>query len=225
MQTWALHYMNARGTLDSYKERVDQAFRSVARLVEPITSPIALDIVVQAIPGGAIPDIGHVGYCSRPGLILLILDPDNPNLANHMGESLERMIAHELHHAMRWDSVGHGKTLGEALVMEGLAGRFVLELYGGCGEPWELELPRSSLKRFAAAALPQLHSTQYDHGKWFFGDKPYPRWVGYSLGWHLVGDYLQARPGARASASVATPAVAFYPCLEALAKQAAFSRR
>ena len=216
MDTWSVHYLNARGALDPFKDRIDAALREVSRRVVPVTDPVVLDIVIQAIPNGGIPDIGHAGKCACPGNISFTFDPGNPNLDSHMGEPLERMIAHELHHALRWDSVGYDRTLGAALVMEGLAGRFVQELYGNDGELWEQELPREDLNFYAENALPLIDSTEYDHGKWFYGKKPYPRWVGYALGWHVVGDYLQAHPDAKSSSSIATPSDAFFPYLDAL---------
>ena len=57
---------------------------------------------------------------------------------------------------------GYDRTLGEALVSEGLAGHFVQRLFGNPPEPWE-------------------HAV---------GVGEYPRWLGYTLGYAIVGKWL-----------------------------------
>ncbi|MGI9506334.1 MAG: DUF2268 domain-containing putative Zn-dependent protease, partial [Geminicoccaceae bacterium] len=145
VSSWSLHYLNARGAMSPFKDRVEQACRKVARKADEIDRNIVLDIVVQAIPGHGIPQIGHVGHSLSPGIVTLTLDPANPHLEANLGEVLGRVIAHELHHALRWDEVGYGRTLGEAIVTEGLAGRFVQELFGYDGEIWERAISRDEL--------------------------------------------------------------------------------
>lgn len=71
---------------------------------------VALDIAVEAARDGGTPEIGHCGFAPLSGIFRLILDPDNPNLEQHMGESLERMIAHEKYHALRWDAQGNSSA-------------------------------------------------------------------------------------------------------------------
>jgi len=217
MDTWTIHYLNSRGALDQYTERIDSAFRGLARRAEQVAKPIVLDIVVRALRNGVIPEIGHVGFAPGIGVLELTIDPDNPNLANHMGEPLERMMAHELHHAMRWETVGYGTTLGEVLISEGLAGRFAQELYGGEGELWERAASREHLGAIAERAAVHANDTDYDHATWFFGSGELPRWVGYTLGWEIVGDYLRNHPGLTASGLAGTPADRILPSLRVFA--------
>lgn len=98
--------------------------------------------------------------------------------------------------------------MGEACVSEGLAGHFVLELFGGEPELWEC-----INAELIHAYLPQLHQdwlcTDYDHSKWFYGASDMPRWLGYTLGFNLVASYLAARPERRASQLAYTKADAF----------------
>lgn len=218
MKTWSVHYLNARGALEPLKERIHEALSEVATRADRVAEPLVLDIVIQSVAKGGIPEIGHVGHAPRPGVLMLTFDPDNPNLLNNMGESLERMIAHELHHVMRWDTVGYGRTLGEALISEGLAGRFAQELYGNDGEIWETAIEHEDLTGYAKMAVREADKVDYDHSAWFFGRGDLPRWVGYSLGWEVVGHYLRNTPDARPSALAATPAEQFRPSLRAFAK-------
>ena len=221
MPPWTMHHLDARGALGPYRAAVERALAQVGERVAAVCDPPVLDVVVQAVPGGlVIPELGHVGFSPRPGVVFLTLDPDSPNLPASLGEPLERMLAHEMHHALRWDRVGYGRTLGEALASEGLAGRFVEELYASPPEPWERAVPRDGLAEHARAAEAAFEDAGYGHAEWFFGGGGRPRWVGYTLGWELVGAYLAAHPGARPSRLAGEPAAVFRPSLARLAEDA-----
>jgi hypothetical protein len=108
------------------------------------------------------------------------------------GGDLRRTVAHEVHHCLRMAGPGYGWTLGEALVSEGLAGRFVSRLFGSPSESWECAVSDEERR----ANLPDnttLLSTGHDHLAWFFGfGGCHPRWLGYTLGYRIVGDWLDA---------------------------------
>lgn len=88
---------------------------------------------------------------------------------------------------------GYGWMLGEALVSEGLAGQFVSRLFNSPSEPWECAVTDEVLE----ANLPDnatLLGNGHDHRAWFFGfGGRYPRWLGYTLGYRIVGDWLETR--------------------------------
>lgn len=218
MPPWTVHHLDARGMVAPHRPAVERALARVGERLAGVCEPPALDVVVQAVPGGpVIPERGHVGFSPRPGAVFLTLDPGSPHLPASLGEPLERTIAHEVHHALRWDRVGYGRTLGEALVSEGLAGRFVEELFGPPPEPWERAVPRGELASHAQDAAAAFEEAGYGHPEWFFGAGARPRWVGYALGWELVGAYLAAHPEARPSRLAGEPAAAFRPLLAGLA--------
>ena len=214
--TWDVHFMNARGRLSPYTDRIAEAIVEVARRSNEIVPEIALDIEIEAAQYGGIPETGHSGYVPRPGLMRLMFDPTNEHLKKNMGEPLERMIAHELHHALRWDTVGYGTTLLGALASEGLCGRFAQELYGNEPEIWERGIEVTDVKFFAREAVIYADSEKYNHQKWFFGSGDLPRWVGYTLGYHMVGracELMSRKP----SDLIATPESEFKPALRDLA--------
>ena len=77
---------------------------------------------------------------------------------------------------------------------EGLAGQFVTRLFGTSPEPWEraVEAP-IALSFFPAADV--MASTTYDHRAWFFGvGGQFPRWLGYTLGYMIVGRWVETVP-------------------------------
>ncbi|KQO69147.1 hypothetical protein ASF22_18455 [Methylobacterium sp. Leaf87] len=204
---WQLHWLEASGDLGPWRNivagEVEIARRAVARVL-PVPP---LDILVQRLPGEVIPETGTTGQAIRPGLFSLTIDPDNPNFAPALRDGdLRRTVAHEAHHCMRMAGPGYGWTLGEALVSEGLAGQFVSHLFNSPPEPWECAVTDEVL----AANLPDnatLGSNGHDHRAWFFGfGGRYPRWLGYTLGYRIVGDWLEAGADLSGAAWINVPA-------------------
>lgn len=204
---WRLHWLEASGDLGPWRttitEEVEVARKAVARIL-PVRP---LDILVQRLPGAVIPETGTTGQAMHGSLFSLTIDPDNPNFARALRDGdLRRTVAHEAHHCMRMSGPGYGWTLGEALVSEGLAGQFVSHLFGSPPEPWE----RAVTDEVLAANLPDnatLVGNGHDHRAWFYGfGGRYPRWLGYTLGYRIVGDWLEATADLSGDAWVNVPA-------------------
>jgi uncharacterized protein YjaZ len=215
MPKMTLHIINARLQLTSsiaewLSERLDDAFAVSARQLPLLDT----DVILKA-GKAVIQEKGHLGYAPERGVVYVTVDPENPILRTNPSRSLERMLAHELHHSSRWDGPGYGKTLGEALVSEGLAGHFAQEAYGGEREPWE-QLPARTLRPYVSKAQAAWQSADYNHAEWFFGSQEFPAWVGYSLGYELAGCYLAAHGDARASTLVHAEAADFRTFLDAV---------
>lgn len=131
--------------------------------------PPRLDVLVQRLAGATISEIGTVGHADRKSLFVLTLDPDNPNFERCLDDgALRRQVAHEVHHCLRMAAIGYGPTLGDALVSEGLAGRFVGHLSGSDAEPWEraVDDEATRMHRPNAGALASPNS---DHAGRFLG--------------------------------------------------------
>lgn len=207
--TWIVYIANAQGQLDGLVEPIRDAIESTRKRCETVLDPLAIDVIVQVWPGRVIPERGYVGYAPTGTMMHLTFDPSNRNLLHCLGETLERTVAHEFHHVCRWRGPGYGRTLGEALVSEGLAGQFAAQLYGEQPEPWEDALSDEDLADLAVIAHARWTMTDYDHTQWFFGREGYPRWAGYTLGYRLVGNFLAAHPGETPASLVAEPAASF----------------
>ena len=202
-----LHLLNARGTLTPYGEWLHASLTQTYALANEVVPLPPVDVVVKA-GTYVIPEKGHMGYCPEPGLVYVTVNPDNPAFHKNEDHSLERMFAHELHHAARWAGPGYGATLGEAVVSEGLAGHFALELFKGKPEPWEC-LSADVIQPHLRQLREHWHRTDYDHSAWFYGTGSLPRWLGYTAGFNLVSGYLAAVPHQRASTLAAAEAEAF----------------
>ena len=211
MADWQLHWLEAEGSLAPWRARIEEEVAAAHRAVARLLQPPRLDVLVQRLRGAAIPELGLVGHAYRRSLFSLTLDPDNPNFAAALhGDTLRRHVAHEVHHCLRMGGPGYGRTLGEALVSEGLAGHFSQECFGGAPEIWETALDVVGLRVLAPQAKAALARADYGHDAWFFGrgEGAPPRWAGYTLGFALVCAYLTADPDARPSALAGAPAAA-----------------
>ena len=202
--------------LDAYQEIPLRLFASIQRELQSalprVTSllPIGqVDVVVAfAFPQWVIPEYGLMGWSHGKGRITIAIDPSSPHIDEpQRAERLLGLLAHELHHVMRMRGPGYGRTLGEALVSEGLAQRFEVE--AGAPPPlYAVSLDAAALTRAGARAREQIDSVDYDHNAWFAGrpgDPAWPPYAGYSLGFALVGDWL-ARNDTSAAAAATVPA-------------------
>jgi uncharacterized protein YjaZ len=166
-----------------------------------------VDVVVgYSDPFWTIPAYGIGGFSHGKGRISITLAPQHPRFADpEQRERLAAVLAHELHHIARARSAGYGSTLGEALVSEGLAQCFEVEI--GCPPPpYAVALCGDALSKFAARAREEAAAKDYDHGAWFYGrrgDANFPKDGGYSLGYALVKAWLaETKTTASASADV-----------------------
>jgi hypothetical protein len=89
-----------------------------------------VDVVFQDYPLAAIPSLGMGGFAPTGHLVQLSFDPGAEDFEELIVAHLPRTLAHELHHCARWRGPGYGRSLGDALVSEGLADHFDLEVNG-----------------------------------------------------------------------------------------------
>ena len=179
--------------------------RAVARVVDRFDVPLTA-LTVRVRPRAAIPEIGVGGFTSLgTGDVTISVDPRRPDLDEGLQLWLPRTVAHELHHAERIvDGPGYGETLTEAIVTEGLADAFTVEVIPETpAAPWTRALGPGEVCRWWARAQT---IGRYDHARWFFGSGEVPRWTGYSIGFSLVRAYLRRHPSATAADLAAVPA-------------------
>lgn len=182
--------------------------RAITRIAEELELPATL-VRVGVDPERAIPERGDGGFTSPgDGTITISLDPSFHNFEGTLTESLPLTLAHELHHAARiLDGPGYGSTLQEALVAEGLADSFSLQVWPESPlPPWVRALDRRSTCQLWQKAKQEFDRSSYDHGKWFRGEEQIPGWTGYALGFRLVQMYLDDHPDITPAQLVDAPA-------------------
>lgn len=190
MDAWTLHWLEASGSLAELRSDLTDEFDAAYKTISRLMTPPRLDVLIQRLPGETLPEMGLVGRAYRSTMFTMTIDPDNPNLLPSLRTgTLHRQIVHEVHHCLRMAGPGYGWTLGEALVSEGLAGHFVRHLLGNDPEPWECAVTEADLFR-TPVDLKSLESMHYNHSEWFFGFGAHPKWLGYTLGYQMVGRWL-----------------------------------
>ena len=104
------------------------------------------------------------------------------------------------------------ETLLDAMVAEGLADVFSMQLQEGPGPPWVDALAPEVERRI----WPRVHrrfgvSDMVEIRRVIFGDNDrIPIWAGYTFGYRIVTRYLQANPGVHPASLVGLPASAIY---------------
>lgn len=210
-----LHILNASGKFDGEKENIQYRFGNAVRSIKNLMPIEHIDIVIMCSKC-VITEIGIGGYSPDAHTLNVYLDPDHDKYHFAIAQHLDRILAHESHHCMRWRGPGYGKTLGEALVTEGLADHFDRELNGKPAQPWSKALSGEQIEILKSRSMGCLWEP-YDHRAWFFGSEKedLPRWGGYSLGYYLIHKYLEKKPGERASILYAKPAEEIFRVLQA----------
>ena len=153
------------------------------------THPRPIEIEVKVDPGHPmmIPELGIGGGADDERVFIVL---DRP-LREGIETRLRATLAHELHHVIRFRTRPAGAwTLGYALVAEGLADHFALEMVPDARRPWTDALSREQEAALWRRARPAIAVPGgYDHRSWFFGGDV-PRWAGYTLGYRIVAAYL-----------------------------------
>jgi uncharacterized protein YjaZ len=181
-----------------------------------------VSIGVFDAPELVIPEYGISGRAhGRSGedptsFIELDLDPESPHKETAIGEDLRKTIRHESHHDQRFESLGQDnrQTLLDALIFEGLATHYEIE--GSDDDPslYATALTPEQIPALLARAREEFSSEDpaVMH-EWLFGseEKNIPRWAGYALECHLVGEYLKTHPDKKPSTLYATQAEEFVP--------------
>jgi uncharacterized protein YjaZ len=205
-----LHVLDARGTMSALRSRVEGAFLDSVRRVSLLLPIDTIDVVVSCSKF-VVPETGFGGYCPSADVLYIWIDPQNPNLLANFDAEFLATLGHELHHCMRNRGPGYGRTLGEALVSEGLACHFETELRGGAVPFYARALDAGSLTALRERAHAARNSS-YNHRAWFFGSQSegIPMYAGYSVGFSIVGHYMD-RHGIQASRLWNAPADAFFP--------------
>jgi len=144
---------------------------------------------------------GFSGFGGIPGFIVLILSPTEYVLKN-----IEALVVHEFHHNIRnaiepWPK-DMNISVGEYLLVEGMAEAFAAELYGeeSVG-PQTIGLVGAELEKAKQTILPHIEERGFQTAQsYLFGDafadtfgypkRGLPHGSGYAVGYRLVKDYL-----------------------------------
>lgn len=186
-----LHIMKASGRLEKLEKKIKVAFDNGLKDVHRKIELPSIDVVIDDDDHLAIPETGVGGSAPSAHLLYIHINPEFKEIEDILDFEIRSTVAHELHHCARWAARGYGSSLLEAVVSEGLADYFDIEVNGGEPKPWSIAIKGEELERLKQQAQAEFLNENYNHYAWFFGSNEIPRWAGYSLGYSIVGDYLR----------------------------------
>jgi len=187
-----LHILQASGRLKPFEQIIRKASDEVIAEVKELFDLPGVDIVVADIPQHTIDETGVGAFVATKHFMRISIDPEHENVQQNLASEIKSSVAHELNHCSRWHSVGRADTLLQALVEEGLAVHFSMQITSCDPKPWCTAIQGEQLEKLKEKAKEDFDNDDYDHRKWFFsvGDEDIPEWAGYSIAYSLVGDYL-----------------------------------
>lgn len=188
-----LYILKASGKLNAFESVIKTSIDECLTLAKEKISLPTIDIVVDDDKQSSIPEVGIGGYAPHANLLYIHIDTEYTHSEDGLRKEIMSTLAHELHHCARSASVGYGRTLLEAVVSEGLADHFDIEINGGEPKPWSVALRGEKLEEIMKKAEIEYNNESYNHSMWFYGsyDGTLPRWAGYSLGFTLVSEYIK----------------------------------
>lgn len=194
-----LEQINAIELARTTLERCAQTFADAGRspLVERVDCAILLgDPNDQAFINMS---KGYTGFGGMPGRIIMLIWPNDFNLSR-----LQAAIAHEFHHNVRlsFDPWPPAISVGEYIVLEGLAESFAGALYGSDKVgPWVTTLTRDEIDHAKARIGAAIGERDWNEVRgYIFGDtmadqmgytkQHLPYCAGYTIGYHVVQAWL-----------------------------------
>ena len=156
---------------------------------------------------------GYTGVGNQPGYVLAMAWPTEYNVPR-----LPSVVAHEFHHNVRlsWEPWSMATTVGQYIVLEGLAESFAAAQYGeAMVGPWATTLTADELAPLRPRFREAVEVTGFNEIRGYvFGDWSaqamghaalgLPDFAGYAIGYRLVRAYL-ARTGRSIAEATYTP--------------------
>lgn len=183
---------------DHHRTEIIFSANECVRCIERFISLDKMDVIFLSDKKEVIPDFGIGGYSPNHHTVFIYFDTDKYPIDNDLLFKMQRLLAHEINHCLRYTTTDFGKTLGEQVISEGIADNFSLEVIGGVTYPWCKSIKEEDLPYW----IDELKQRSLDvdvYKEWFHNFKGIiPKWVGYSLGFHIVRTYLDKHPGLKA---------------------------
>ena len=127
---------------------------------------------------------GVSGFSAWKNTILIGIYPSH-DWRSH----LRNTICHELAHAISLNFIAR-KTLLDDLIFEGVAEHFREKIIGGKSK-WVNTVDRAKCKKILSEISDKMNDADDKlYADLFYGTGKYPRWAGYSIGYHIVDSYL-----------------------------------
>lgn len=203
------HILSSSKDLNLFVRELRSVTKSVEMLIKKLVPLDDIDVVFYNNPRATFKESGIGGYTPCANVVFISLDPRNLKFQEGIKKELAYTLAHEINHAIRFRTPIYKETLFEAIISEGLANHFAMEVTGRKNPPlWSVALTQKQKNIFLERASREWNMSTYDHNAWFYGSavRKIPRWVAYTLGYDFVATYLQKYPKTLASQLISSKA-------------------
>ena len=210
-----VHILSGSKDIKPYADELKSIAKSAVEAVKKLLPIKNVDIVFYDNPGATFNEdgLGGIGgFTPNAHIVFVSLNPRHSHFRNSLKNELFYMLVHELHHTIRWQKQVEGDTLLEAMIFEGLADHFAMEVTERKTPTiYSNALTPEQKKIFLKKASQEWVKPSYNHNVWFYGATPneIPRWTGYTLGYELVEKYLRTHPKTNTSQLVSADASLF----------------
>ena len=125
------HVLTASNEITPYVAELKLVAESATMAVRKLLPIKDVDILFYDNPRATIEEIGGIGgFTPNAHCIFISLNPRHPHFKQALKNELFFVLTHEFHHTIRWQKPVEGDTLLEALVFEGLADHFAMQVTG-----------------------------------------------------------------------------------------------
>ena len=169
--------------------------RALDQINALLPGPRASITVGYSSPAGLIPQTGTDGFTSIEGRITAEFGPTRQtSLDKALTFWLPRTFSHEVDHSVRiLAGPGIGPSLLPQIISEGISSTFDVAAFPGPPNPWDQAISPGQECVMWRKAQPLLGQTGlYD--MWMFGGYGVPHWTAFTIGYHIVEDYLRRHP-------------------------------
>lgn len=174
------------------KLKINKTIRNTYSKAEKLIELKPLTFFVYGNPGIDVKRVG--GYTPSGSVIQIALNPKSRITGAYL-DLLSMTVAHELHHAARWNGIGFGDTLFDVLISEGMGKLFEGEVTGLELDPLIAKFGTDEMRGWYAKAKKEFLSEKYSYADWFFGSeaRAIPKRMGYALGCYIVSEYMRLK--------------------------------
>jgi uncharacterized protein YjaZ len=196
-----INILNASGKFNHVLEVLESRAVNSLREIQNYLELPKLDLVISPCSDEYKTKSGIMGCVITPYVIDIMLDTDREDLVDVINVELSAVIAHEIHHAVRFSSGVECKTLLQSLVAEGLACHFETKFNGNELPSIFNDIQNQDWMLLYEQMRPKLNSEEFSYPVYFGGEDEmkFPNHAGYWVGFNLVSQYINLHGGCAAS--------------------------
>jgi len=178
------------GVPETLEQKVSSVVRDslqLSRKVFEYSKPVGV-IIIEAQSELVIPEIGLMGRAVGKQGLEIYVDFERKFKKDELETELASTVYHELAHLVRENKVGYSRSLLDAIVSEGIS--CYAEKYFQPEHTIPYIASVENEQKYIQEAKLLFDKEDFDHAKWFFGSRNFPKWIGYRLGYVIVDKYM-----------------------------------